>query len=166
MNADPAHRIVEIELDEKSVVRRTPEIEHERSIAIFDLLEENTFRPAGSEGGPYALRLSIQEGRLVIDIRLIDGEAQSRHVLSLRPFSKVVRDYFEICESYFSAIKSSAPQRIEALDMARRGVHNEAADLLLDRLEGKIETDSDTARRLFTLIAVLHLRPEGLTRGS
>lgn len=164
MVADTAHRIIEIDLDEKSVVRRTPEIEHERSIAIFDILEENTFRPLGSNGGPFALRLSIEEGRLVMDIRLANGEAHSRHVLSLRPFRKVVKDYFEICESYFEAIKSSAPQRIEALDMARRGIHNEAADLLLDRLEGKIETDPDTARRLFTLIAVLHLRPEGMSR--
>ncbi len=164
MVAETAHRIVEIELDERSVVRRTPEIEHERSIAIFDLLEDNTFRPIGSEAGPFALKLSIEEGRLVIDIRLTNGDPHGRHVLSLRPFRKVVKDYFEICESYFEAIKSSAPQRIEALDMARRGIHNEAADLLMDRLEGKIETDSDTARRLFTLIAVLHLRPEAMDR--
>lgn len=164
MTGEHPYRIAEIELDERSVVRRTPEIEHERSIAIFDILEDNSFKPEGSEGGPYHLRLAIEEGRLVLDIRLVNGEAHGRHMLSLRPFRKVVKDYFEICESYFEAIKSAAPQRIESLDMARRGIHNEAADLLRDRLEGKIDVDPGTARRLFTLIAVLHLRPEGTIR--
>ncbi len=155
------YRVVDISLDERSVVRRTPEIDHDRSVAIFDLLEENHFKPKGSPGGPYALRLSIEEGRLVVDIHLEDGEPHGRHVLSLRPFSKVVKDYFEICASYYDSIKTAAPQKIEALDMARKGVHDEAAELLKDRLEGKIEVDMDTARRLFTLISVLHLRPDG-----
>jgi len=161
MNQANDFRIADIKLDERSVIRRTPEIDHDRSVAIFDLLEENHFAPAGSDGGPYALHLSIEEGRLVVDIRLEDGSAHGRHIFSLRPFSRVVKDYFEICASYYDAIKSSSPQKIEALDMARRGVHDEAAELLRDRLDGKIDVDVDTARRLFTLISVLHLRPDG-----
>jgi len=157
-------RIVDIKLDERSVIRRTPEIEHDRSVAIFDLLEENHFHPTGSEGGPYAVHLGIEEGRLVIDIRLEDGSQHGKHILSLRPFSRAVKDYFEICASYYDAIKSASPQKIEALDMARKGVHDEAAELLKDRLEGKIDVDGDTARRLFTLISVLHLRPDGTVR--
>lgn len=157
-------RIVDILLDERSVIRRTPEIDHDRSVAIFDLLEDNHFRPEGSEGGPYALKLSIEEGRLVVDIALGEGDPVGKHILSLRPFSRVVKDYFEICASYYNAIKSSSPQKIEALDMARRGIHDEAAELLKDRLEGKIEVDIDTARRLFTLISVLHLRPDATIR--
>ena len=164
MGASDTFRIVDIQLDERSVVRRTPEIEHDRSVAIFDLLEENHFRPEGSEGGPFALHLSITEGRLVVDIHMEDGANFGKHILSLRPFSRVVKDYFEICASYYDAIKASSPQKIEALDMARRGVHDEAAELLKDRLEGKVEVDMDTARRLFTLIAVLHLRPDGTVR--
>ncbi len=164
MNKTSVYRIADIKLDERSVVRRTPEIEHDRSVAIFDLLDDNHFAPAQSEGGPYALHLSIEEGRLVIDIRLEDGSAHHKHILSLRPFSRVVKDYFGICASYYDAIKTASPQKIEALDMARRGVHDEAAELLKDRLEGKIEVDLDTARRLFTLISVLHLRPEGTIR--
>jgi len=158
------HKIIDISLDERSVIRRTPEIEHDRSVAIFDLLEDNHFRPEGADGGPYILHLSIEEGRLVVDIAHREGSAVGKHLLSLRPFSRVVKDYFEICASYYDAIKTSSPQKIEALDMARRGVHDEAAELLKDRLEGKIEVDMDTARRLFTLISVLHLRPETTLR--
>lgn len=164
MNASDTFRIVDIQLDERSVVRRTPEIEHDRSVAIFDLLEENHFRPHTAEAGPFALHLSITEGRLVVDIQLEDGSPVGKHILSLRPFSRVVKDYFEICASYYDAIKTSSPQKIEALDMARRGVHDEAAELLKDRLEDKVDVDMDTARRLFTLIAVLHLRPDGTVR--
>ena len=132
--SDNPYRIVDIVLDEKSVIRRTPEIDHDRSVAIFDLLEENHFRPEGSDGGPYNLHLSIAEGRVVVDISLAEGDSVGKHILSLRPFSRVVKDYFEICASYYDAIKTSSPQKIEALDMARRGVHDEAAELLKDRL--------------------------------
>jgi uncharacterized protein (UPF0262 family) len=157
-------RIVDIQLDERTVVRRTPEIDHDRAVAIFDLLEENHFKPVEAEGGPFVVHLSIEEGRLVMDILEEDGSRYGKHILSLRPLSRAVKDYFEICASYYDAIKTASPQKIEALDMARRGVHNEAAELLKDRLASKVEVDMDTARRLFTLISVLHLRPEGVPR--
>jgi uncharacterized protein (UPF0262 family) len=151
-------RIAGIELDEKTVVRRTRQIEQEREIAIYDLLESNSFMPAGSEGGPYKLILSIEENRLVFDIRLVDETAHGRVMLSLTPFRRVIKDYFLICDSYFKAIRQAPPQQIETLDMSRRGVHDEGSALLRERLKGKIEVDSDTARRLFTLICVLHLK--------
>jgi uncharacterized protein (UPF0262 family) len=153
-----AFRIVKISLDEQSVVRRTREIEQEREIAIYDLLEANQFAPQGSAGGPYNLVLGIEENRLVFDIRLENDEAHGRVMLSMTPFRRVVKDYFLVCESYFKAIRTAPPSQIEALDMGRRGLHNEGSDLLRDRLKGKIEVDQDTARRLFTLICVLHLR--------
>jgi uncharacterized protein (UPF0262 family) len=151
-------RIAAIELDEKTLVRRTRQIEQEREIAIYDLLEENSFRPHGSEGGPYKLVLGIEEGRLLFDIRLENDAPHGRIFLSLTPFRRVVKDYFLICESYFKAIRDAPPAQIETLDMSRRGVHDEGSKLLLDRLKGKIELDHDTARRLFTLICVLHLK--------
>ena len=151
-------RIAGIELDEKTVVRRTRQIEQEREIAIYDLLESNSFAPADSEGGPYKLVLSIEENRLVFDIRLVDETAHRRVMLSLTPFRRVIKDYFLICDSYFKAIRQAPPQQIETLDMSRRGVHDEGSALLRERLKGKIEVDSDTARRLFTLICVLHLK--------
>ncbi len=158
MNAENLYRIAAIELDEKTVVRRTRQIEQEREIAIYDLLEENTFKPQNSPGGPYKLVLGIEENRLVFDIRLEDDSAHGRILLSLTPFRRVVKDYFLICESYFKAIRDAPPSQIETLDMSRRGVHNEGSTLLMERLHGKIELDSDTARRLFTLICVLHLK--------
>jgi uncharacterized protein (UPF0262 family) len=151
-------RIAAIELDEKTLVRRTRQIEQEREIAIYDLLEENSFRPHGSKGGPYKLVLGIEEGRLLFDIRLENDAPHGRIFLSLTPFRRVVKDYFLICESYFKAIRDAPPAQIETLDMSRRGVHDEGSKLLLDRLKGKIELDHDTARRLFTLICVLHLK--------
>lgn len=156
--ADPTKRIASIVLDEASVVRRTPEIEHERKVAIFDLLEENSFAPNGSDGGPYSLHLAIEENRLVFDIRNEAEDPHGKVILSLSPFRKIIKDYFLICESYYEAIRSASPSKIESIDMGRRGLHNEGAELLTARLEGKIAIDHDTSRRLFTLICVLHMK--------
>jgi uncharacterized protein (UPF0262 family) len=155
---DPSQRIVKIELDERTVVRRNPDVEHERAVAIFDLLEENSFTPAGEFMGPYQLHLAIEENRLIFDIRAQDGTELHKLQLPLTPFRGIVKDYFTICESYYTAIKRSSPSQIEALDMGRRSVHDEGSELLRERLEGKIELDRNTARRLFTLICVLHIR--------
>ena len=150
-------RLSDVELDE-SIGRASPDVEHERAVAIFDLLEENHFKPAGHAGGPYKLTLSIMEKRLVFDITLEGGEKVATHILSLTPFRRIVKDYFMICDSYYEAIKSASPSKIEAIDMGRRGVHNEGSQTLQDRLKGKIEMDFDTARRLFTLFCVLYWR--------
>ncbi|MGV8995449.1 MAG: UPF0262 family protein [Parvibaculaceae bacterium] len=152
------YRIAELVLDERTVMRRSPDVEHERKVAIFDLLEENSFTPQGSEGGPYLLHLAIEENRLVFDIRLESSEPHGKIMLSLSPFRKLIKDYFLICESYYDAIKSAAPAQIEAIDMGRRGLHNEGSELLKERLAGKVELDFGTARRLFTLICVLHIK--------
>jgi uncharacterized protein (UPF0262 family) len=151
-------RLSSIELDERTVVRRTREIEQEREIAIYDLLEGNAFRPVGSHGGPYKLVLSEEDNRLVFDIRLEDGSEHGRIMLSLTPLRKIIKDYFLICESYFKSIRNAPPSQIETLDMSRRGVHNEGSVILQERLKDKIEVDHDTARRLFTLLCVLHLK--------
>ena len=152
-------RIVSLDLDEKTVLRRNPEIEHERAVAIFDILEENRFAPIGHDGGPYDLKLSIEDRqRLVLDIHAENGEPVDRVTLSVTPFRRIVKDYFQICESYFDAIKRLSPSQIETVDMARRGLHNEGSDMLSERLRDKIDMDQDTARRLFTLICVLHIR--------
>jgi uncharacterized protein (UPF0262 family) len=156
-SADKARRIVDIVLDEESVARRTPEVEHERAVALFDLVEENDFCLVGGEPGPYRLRLGIFEQRLVFDVRNGNDVKLRDIVLSLTPFRKVVKDYFLICESYYSAIKKLGPSQIEALDMGRRALHDEGSELLRERLAGKIEVDHDTARRLFTLICALHI---------
>ena len=151
-------RLVDVVLDE-SIGRSTPDVEHERAVAIFDLIEENSFRPVDDKaGGPYRLHLSLVESRLVMTISREDGQPVVTHILSLTPFRRVVKDYFMICESYFEAIRSSTPSQIEAIDMGRRGLHNEGSQTLMDRLSGKIEVDFDTARRLFTLVCVLHWR--------
>ena len=147
-----------IVLDEHSIVRRTREIEQERDIAIYDLLEANSFAPEGSPGGPYRLVLGIEENRLTFDIQLENATPHGKIMLSLTPFRRVIKDYFLICESYFKAIRNAPPSQIEALDMGRRGLHDEGSVLLRERLKGKIEIDHDTARRLFTLICVLHLK--------
>ncbi len=152
----PRNRLAEIILDEGSIARSTPDIEHERAVAIYDLIEENEFALPGRDDGPYALHLSIVDNRLVFDIRLENGDAAVMHILSLTPFRKIVKDYFLICESYFQAIRNSTPSQIEAIDMGRRGMHNEGSQLLMERLNGKVEIDFDTARRLFTLLSVLH----------
>ena len=157
MMGDP--RIISLDLDEKTVLRRNPEIEHERAVAIFDILEENRFAPIGHDGGPYDLKLSIEDRqRLVLDIHAENGEPVERVTLSVTPFRRIVKDYFQICESYFDAIKRLSPSQIETVDMARRGLHNEGSDMLSERLRDKIDMDQDTARRLFTLICVLHIR--------
>lgn len=151
-------RLVEITLDDSAVVRRSPEVEHERAVAIYDLLEGNAFRPVGDFSGPYHLHLSIAENRLLMDIRTEEDSPLGTVTLPLLPFRRVVRDYFAVCETYYEAIKTASPARIEAIDMGRRGLHNEGSELLRERLEGKVEIDFDTARRLFTLICVLHIR--------
>lgn len=153
-----SYRLAGIVLDEKSVVRRTREIEQDREIAIYDLLEANSFKPVGSAGGPYNLVLAIEENRLVFDIHLENNDPHGKVMLSLTPFRKVIKDYFLVCESYYKAIRHAPPSQIEALDMGRRGLHDEGSRLLEERLKGKIELDFDTARRLFTLICVLHLK--------
>ena len=150
-------RIVDIVLDEKSVARRTPEVEHERAVALFDLLEENDFALVG-EPGPYKLHVGIFEQRLVFGVNDAHDRKLRDIVLSLTPFRKVVKDYFLICESYYAAIKKLSNTQIEALDMGRRGLHNEGSELLRERLAGKIEVDHGTARRLFTLICALHIK--------
>ena len=157
--ADPSlHRLSAIVLDERSIVRRTREIEQERDIAIYDLLESNSFRPEGSAGGPYNLTLGIEENRLTFDIHLENSAPHGKIMLSLTPFRRVIKDYFLVCESYFKAIRNAPPSQIEALNMGRRGLHDEGSVLLRERLKGKIEVDHDTARRIFTLICVLHLK--------
>ncbi len=150
--------ISEITLDEKSVIRRTPQVEHERKVAIFDLLEENEFSPSGSDNGPYHVQLGVEENRLILNVMTESGEGVAMIGLSLKSFRRVIKDYFLICESYFEAIKTKAPSQIETIDMARRGIHNEGAELLRERLIDKVEIDVDTARRLFTLICVLHAK--------
>ncbi len=149
-------RLASVAIDDAALPPPTPEIEQERRVAIFDLLEENAFAlPDGRAPGPYDLLLAIREGRLVFDIASGGDKAAEFH-LSLGPFRQVVKDYFQICEAYFSAVKTMPPSRIEAIDMARRGIHDEGARVVIERLEGKAEVDRDTARRLFTLICVLH----------
>lgn len=150
-------RLCDVVLD-ASIGRSTPDVEHERSVAIFDLVEENVFEPIGHAGGPYRLTLSLVDARLMLKIATEDNEAVATHILSLTPFRRIIKDYFMICESYYEAIKTSTPSRIEAIDMGRRGVHNEGSQTLLDRLDGKIRLDFDTARRLFTLVCVLYWR--------
>jgi len=158
--ADP--RISHIELDDATILWRNADIEQERRVAIFDLIEENTFKPvrafAAGHLGPYRVRLSVQDGRLSLDIADEAGQPLESLILGLGRFRRPVREYFAICESYYQAIRKATPQEIETIDMARRGIHNEAAEMLLERLEGKVETDFATARRLFTLICVLHIR--------
>jgi uncharacterized protein (UPF0262 family) len=158
MMAENDRRIVKITLDERTVVRRNADIEHERAVAIFDLLEENSFAPAGDAPGPFNLYLGIEENRLVLDIRSAADEPVDRVVLALTPFRGIVKDYFLICESYFSAIRTASPSRIEAIDMGRRALHNEGSELLRERLAERVAVDLNTARRLFTLLCVLHIR--------
>ena len=155
-------RIIDISLDERTILWRSADIEQERRIAIFDLLEENHFAPQRQHpdgyAGPYKLHLSVEEGRLALEIRRADGSPLETLVLGLARFRRPIRDYFAICDSYYQAIRNATPAQIETVDMARRGIHNDAAELLRERLEGKIDVDFDTARRLFTLICVLHIK--------
>lgn len=158
--SDP--RIIDIQLDERTILWRSADIEQERRIAIFDLLEGNHFAPqrvhADGYAGPYRVLLSVEEGRLVVHVKREDDSELETLILSLGRFRRPIRDYFAICDSYFQAIRQSTPAQIETVDMARRGIHNDAAELLKERLEGKITIDFDTARRLFTLICVLHIK--------
>ncbi len=158
--ADP--RIIDVELDERTILWRSADVEQERRIAIFDLIEGNHFAPqrehADGYAGPYKIKLESEEGRLGIHIYRVDDTHLESLILALGRFRRPIKDYFAICDSYYQAIRASTPQQIETVDMARRAIHNEAAELLKERLAGKIEVDFDTARRLFTLICVLHIR--------
>jgi uncharacterized protein (UPF0262 family) len=160
MAADP--RIIDISLDERTILWRNADIEQERKVALLDLLHENHFQPLrpAPDGyvGPYKVGLRVDEGRLAIDIHREDGSAIETIGLGMMRFRRAIKDYFAICDSYYQAVRQHSPQQIETIDMARRGLHNDAADLLRERLDGKIELDFDTARRLFTLICVLHIR--------
>jgi len=149
-------RLVSVILDEESIGRSNPDVEHEREVAIYDLLEQNTFAPVGHDGGPYALHLSINGNRLVFDIRLEEGTPVVAHLFSLSPLRRIVKDYYTICDSYYQAIRTATPDKIEALDMGRRSIHNDGSRILMERLKDKVKLDVDTARRLFTLICVLH----------
>ncbi|MEO1251144.1 MAG: UPF0262 family protein [Pseudomonadota bacterium] len=152
------YRIAKIELDERSLAPATADIEHERKVAIYDLIEENHFRPNGVEGGPFELYLSNVERRLVFDVRRQGGDALGQIHLSMTPFRKIIKDYFMLCESYYDAIRNAAPAQIETIDMARRAMHNEGSEILRERLAEKIDLDMNTARRLFTLICSFHMR--------
>jgi uncharacterized protein (UPF0262 family) len=154
--AGATQRLVAVTLDEASIGRSNPDVEHERAVAIYDLLEKNTFAPVGHDGGPYTLHLRVTGSRLAFEIRLEDGTPVVAHLLSLAPLRSVVKDYFLICDSYYAAIRTATPDKIEAIDMGRRGLHNDGSTLLQNRLKGKIAVDFDTARRLFTLVCVLH----------
>jgi uncharacterized protein (UPF0262 family) len=149
-------RLVSVTLDDASIGRGAPEQEHERAVAIYDLIEANSFGLPQHVGGPYSLHLSLVSSKLAIEIRTENGQPVITHILSLTPFRRVVKDYFMVCESYYAAIRTASAAQIEAIDMGRRGLHDEAATLLMERLDGKVEIDFDTARRLFTLIMALH----------
>ncbi|GGK33961.1 UPF0262 family protein [Salinarimonas ramus] len=149
-------RLVRVVLDEASIGRGNPDQEHERAVAIWDIVETNHFAVPGRDDGPYALKLGLVEAKLAFEIQTEAGEPLMTHLLSLTPFRRVIRDYRTVCESYYAAIRTASPQKIEAIDMGRRGLHNEAAELLVERLSGKVEIDFDTARRIFTLIFALH----------
>src|SRR6202790_2075785 len=153
---DSQNRIVAVTLDEESIGRSGPDIEHERAIAIYDLIEQNLFAPDGAGEGPFTLHLAITGNRLMFDIRKEDSTPVVAHLLSLTPFRRIVKDYFMICDSYYEAIRTATPDKIEAIDMGRRGIHDEGSRTLQERLKGKVRVDFETARRLFTLICVLH----------
>jgi uncharacterized protein (UPF0262 family) len=149
-------RLAAVTIDEASLGSSNDDVEHERRVAIYDLVQDNKFRPLGHDGGPYALALGISGNRLVFDIREADGTPIIAHMLSLAPFRRIVKDYFVVCDSYYAAIRTATPDRIEALDMGRRALHDEGSRIVIDRLKRKVDLDFDTARRLFTLITVLH----------
>lgn len=149
-------RLIDVTLDETSIGRSNADVDHEREVAIFDLLEGNVFKVVGRDEGPYKLRLQIVESRLVFIVVSEDDQSVISHVLSLTPFKKIIKDYFAVCDTYYQAIKTAPPARIQAIDMGRRGLHDEGSHVLMERLGGKIDLDFDTARRLFTLICALH----------
>jgi uncharacterized protein (UPF0262 family) len=158
--ADP--RITHIELDHRTIIWRNADIEQERRVAMFDLIEDNYFAPqrvhADGYAGPYQLALKVEDGRLIFDIMRENGDPLESVILALGRFQRPIREYFAICDSYFQALRQSTPSQIETVDMARRGLHNDTSEMLKERLAGKIEVDFDTARRLFTLICVLHIK--------
>jgi len=158
MSGDDGARIIEIRLDSASIVRWSREVEHERQVALFDLMERNSFGLVNGFAGPYRVLLSLREANLIFEVSDESGTRQAEITLSMRPFRRIIKDYFLICDSYFQAIKSASPSRIEAIDMGRRGLHNEGAEKLADALAEKATVDDETARRLFTLICVLHIR--------
>ena len=151
-------RIVSIEIDEKSLAPAGPDADHERKVAIFDIIEGNVFRLVGHDGGPYAVVLSLADNRLVFDVAEENGTPIRKLMLSLTTLRRVIKDYFMICDSYYDAIRNATPSQIEAIDMGRRGLHNEGSQLLTERLAEKVEVDFDTSRRLFTLVCALHAR--------
>ena len=154
--ASARQHLVAVNLDEETIGRSHPDVEHERQIAIYDLLEQNSFAPVGHAEGPYVLNLSVNGNRLVFDIRDEKGKPVVAHLLSLTPLRRIAKDYHLICDSYYQAIRTATPDKIEAIDMGRRGIHNEGSRILMERLKGKVILDIDTARRLFTLLCVLH----------
>jgi uncharacterized protein (UPF0262 family) len=156
--AAPTRRIVSIHLEDASALRQSPEAEQERAVAIFDLIEENEFAPSVDHPGPYHLILAVADNKLVFDVRDTGDQEIYKFILSLTPFRRIIKEYFDVCESYFAAIKTSSLSQIEAIDMGRRGLHNEGSEILQDRLAGKVEMDFGTARRLFTLICALHMK--------
>ena len=155
MSAD-RKKLVAVTLDENSIGRGNADQEHERAIAIYDLVESNTFGVPNHDGGPYELMIALHEAKLAFDIRQEGGASLVTHIISLTPFRRILKDYFMVCESYYAAIRTATPAQIEAIDMGRRGLHNDGAKLLAERLDGKIECDFDTARRIFTLVTALH----------
>lgn len=158
MSGDDRNRLIDVALDEGAVAPASPNVEQERRIALFDLKEANSFTIVGQDRGPYLLMLSVADGRLVFDLTTEANEAVCKHQMSLAGIRKLVKDYALICESYFEAIRSAPPSRIEAIDMGRRGLHNEAAEVLMSDLKDTFVVDLDTARRLFTLVCALHVR--------
>jgi len=158
MSEENSHRISAIDLDQGSIHWRSADVEQERRVAIYDLLEGNYFKPANEYDGPFHVLMRVEEGRLALDISNEEGAAFETLIIALTPFRRLIREYFAICESYYKAIRQASPSQIEAIDMGRRGLHNEASELLKERLDGKVAIDFDTARRLFTLICVLHIR--------
>lgn len=157
MSAD-RNRLVDVALDESSLASASPNAEHERRIALFDLKEANSFEVAGEDRGPYVLLLSLSEGRLALDVSTQEGERVCLHYVAMSSLRKLIKDYTFICDSYHNAIRTAAPSQIEAIDMGRRGLHNEAAEVLTEALGAKIKVDVETARRLFTLVCALHVR--------
>jgi uncharacterized protein (UPF0262 family) len=158
MTDKPKNRLAAVDLDASLGPGPSPEAEHERRVAIYDLIEDNAFTLEGQDQGPYRLKLSTAEGRLIFDIFTESDERLTMIGLSMSPFRRIVKDYFMICENYYKAIRTASPSQIETIDMARRSLHNEGSELLRQRLNGKVEVDFDTARRLFTLVCVLHWR--------
>lgn len=156
--ATDRHRIARVSLEEPARIRLSPQVENERRTALYDLVADNRFAVIGGPDGPYHVRLAVEGERLSLDVAAEDGTPVTRLKLPLRAFRGLIKDYFIVCDSYFKAIKEATPSRIEAIDMGRRGLHNEGAELLRTRLAGEVEMDTDTARRLFTLICVLHIR--------